>query len=366
MKKITFLLLIISIFSFSVFAQEKTVTGIVTYESGETVPSLVIQVAGRNNATITDTDGKYSIKVQESDSLVFKCIRKETQTIAVAGKTRIDVILKNSEQEIEVVTLEKEIVHAGMDDIRISDYSALNALQGKTCGVNISISNDEPVNNTEEYSQINDNEFKDVINNTEKEAEKVFVKDLRANMFTIAKDVKIQIEFNPVHVKAYRLIGYVNRILEDEDFDDDTKDAGELGAGHTVTALYEIIPTNTNEEVRQHGDLKYQVKTTTELATSSKEIMTLKLRYKPIDADKSILLEQIISKKDIISADKTSDNFKFSASVAAFGMLLRESVFIENYSYDDVLKLAEKSHNKDDEYQKEFIDLIKKAKSISD
>ena len=99
---------------------------------------------------------------------------------------------------------------------------------------------------------------------TIKEAQKVFSTDMRANMFTIAKDVKIQIEFNPSQVKAYRLIGYENRVMNDEDFNNDERDAGELGTGHTVTALYEIIPTNSKEEVKQHDDLKYQKTNVTE------------------------------------------------------------------------------------------------------
>lgn len=201
---------------------------------------------------------------------------------------------------------------------------------------------------------------------SEKEADKVFVKDLRANMFTIAKDVKIQIEFNPAEVKAYRLIGYENRVMANEDFDDDKKDAGELGAGHTVTAIYEIIPANSNEEIKIQDDLKYQKTNLTDEAKKSGEIMTLKFRYKPIKSQKSILIEKEISNKDYVNLSKASDNFKLSASVAAFGMLLRDSKFIENYTYDDVLNLAKESYKKNDEYQKELLVLIEKAKKLSD
>ncbi|MBN2890786.1 MAG: von Willebrand factor type A domain-containing protein [Bacteroidales bacterium] len=199
----------------------------------------------------------------------------------------------------------------------------------------------------------------------EAEAEKVFVKDLRANMFTIAKDVKIQIEFNPAEVKAYRLIGYENRILAKEDFDNDKKDAGELGAGHTVTAIYEIIPANSDEEVQKVGDLKYQQTGITNEAKKSGEIMTLKFRYKPIHSEKSILIEEVVKASDYKDLSKTSDAYKFSAAVASFGMLLRESKFIENYSYDDVLELAKSSYNKDDQYQEEFIQLVERAKTLA-
>jgi Ca-activated chloride channel homolog len=200
---------------------------------------------------------------------------------------------------------------------------------------------------------------------SEKEAEKVFVKDLRANMFTIAKDVKIQIEFNPAEVKAYRLIGYENRLLANEDFDDDKKDAGELGAGHTVTAIYEIIPADSDEEIRKTGDLKYQETGISEDAKNSGEIMTLKFRYKPINSDKSILIEQVVKNSNYVELSKSSDNFRFSAAVAAFGMLLRNSKFIEKYNMNDVHDLAEGAHNKKDEYQKEFLHLVKQAKRIS-
>ena len=125
------------------------------------------------------------------------------------------------------------------------------------------------------------------------EAEKVFKREMRANMFTIARDVKIQVEFNPALVKGYRLIGYENRKMANEDFDDDTKDAGELGAGHNVTALYEIIPAGSDEEVRKTPPLKYQETEVAPSALNNKELMTIKLRYKPLEVNESILLERI-------------------------------------------------------------------------
>lgn len=198
-----------------------------------------------------------------------------------------------------------------------------------------------------------------------KEAEKVFVKEMRANMFTIAKDVKIQIEFNPAHVKAYRLIGYENRILQKEDFDDDTKDAGELGAGHTVTALYEIVPTNSDWEVRKSDDLKYQSSEIKESAKNSKEIMTLKFRYKPPESETSIKIEHAVLNK-LNALKNSSDNFRFSAAVAAFGMILRESKFKGDADYRLVKELAENSKGKDENgYRAEFISLVKTAELLS-
>ncbi len=199
-----------------------------------------------------------------------------------------------------------------------------------------------------------------------KEAEKVFVKEMRANMFTIAKDVKIQIEFNPARVKYYRLIGYENRILAKEDFNDDKKDAGELGAGHTVTALYEIIPASSNEEIGEKSDdLKYQKTNNNEFSGSGDEILTIKFRYKPIHSDKSILITKAV-KYNNKKLENTSDNFRFSAAVASFGMLLRDSKYKGKTNYGLSYKLAKESLGDDlNGYRKEFMQLVKTAERIS-
>jgi len=189
------------------------------------------------------------------------------------------------------------------------------------------------------------------------EARKVFEKEMRATLFTIAKDVKIQVEFNPKQVQAYRLIGYENRMLKSEDFNDDTKDAGELGAGHTVTALYEIIPVGVESEFLKDVDgLKYQNTGTTE-AADSEELMTVKLRYKRPDEDKSRLLSTVIKNKKT-ALDKTSDNFRFSAAVAELGLLLRKSEFKADANFPQIISLAKAAKGKDEEnYRAEFIQL---------
>jgi len=197
------------------------------------------------------------------------------------------------------------------------------------------------------------------------EAEKVFVKEMRATLFTIAKDVKIQIEFNPANVQAYRLIGYENRMLKSEDFNDDKKDAGELGARHTVTVLYEVIPVGVKSDfIKSVNELKYQKGKVTDQANSY-ELMTVKLRYKKPKEDKSRLLSIVIKDKAIDLAN-SSDNFKFSAAVAEFGMLLRDSEFKSEASYDSVLKLAKSSKGQDAEgYRTEFVQLVKKASLLA-
>jgi len=190
------------------------------------------------------------------------------------------------------------------------------------------------------------------------EAKKVFMVDLTGTLFTIAKDVKIQIEFNPAKVKAYRLIGYENRILDNEDFADDTKDGGELGSGHSVTALYEVIPYGSDEKVAGIDDLKYQETKISPQAFKSPELMTVKLRYKKPDGNKSKLIQEPVNDEHI-SLKQSSNNFKFSAAVAEFGMLLRDSEFKGNTDYEGILKLAQEGKGKDFHgYRAEFIKLV--------
>jgi Ca-activated chloride channel family protein len=193
-----------------------------------------------------------------------------------------------------------------------------------------------------------------------KEAKKVFKKELIANLFTIAKDVKVQVEFNPSKVKAYRLIGYANRLLNAEDFNNDKIDAGELGAGHTVTAFYEIIDAASDEKVLSHDDLKYQK--TTQVDTNTKELMTLKLRYKPIDSDVSKLISKPINEVNK-SWKEASKDFRFAASVAGFGMELRNSEYKGNMSLKLIRNLAKQDGLKDP-YKNEFITLVNKFGSL--
>ncbi len=200
---------------------------------------------------------------------------------------------------------------------------------------------------------------------TIREARKVFETDLTATLFTIAKDVKIQVEFNPAKVKAYRLIGYENRALANEDFADDTKDAGELGAGHTVTALYELVPAGSEEEVRAAPDLRYQESRLSPDAIRTDEMMTVSLRYKHPAGDTSSLLVTPIADA-VRTLDTTSADFRFSAAVAAFGMLLRDSEFKGNATYDAVAGWARESIGEDREgYRAEFIQLVKTAKLLA-
>ncbi len=200
---------------------------------------------------------------------------------------------------------------------------------------------------------------------SENEAKKVLVSEFGGTVFTIAKDVKLQVEFNPAKVQGYRLIGYENRLLNKEDFKDDKKDAGELGSGHTVTALYEVIPADIESEfLKDVDDLKYQKKAKESKASGSDEILTVKFRYKEPSGSVSKLIEHPVMDRSI-AFDQTSENFRFAACVAEFGMLLNDSKFKSFASFGHVLKVARAAQGKDVEgYRKEFIALVRKAERL--
>ncbi|WP_437395609.1 YfbK domain-containing protein [Flagellimonas lutimaris] len=189
---------------------------------------------------------------------------------------------------------------------------------------------------------------------TMQEAQKVFGQEFGGTLYTIAKDVKIQVEFNPAAVSGYRLIGYENRMLADEDFIDDTKDAGELGSGHTVTALYEVIPVGVESPfLKPVHDLKYS---NTETVGSKNELFTVRFRYKKPDGDTSTEITKTVEN----SIDEISSDFSFAASVALFGLHLRKSQFTNHSGLEDVIRLAEQGLEKDEQgYRAEFIRLVK-------
>ena len=186
---------------------------------------------------------------------------------------------------------------------------------------------------------------------SEKEAYKVLVEERDSTLFTIAKDVKIQVEFNPNRVKGYRLIGYDNRRLDNEDFSDDTKDAGDIGAGHSVTALYEIIP-----ETGKSGSLKYS---SSAKSANSDEWLTISLRYKDPDGSKSKLVSQVVKGSEY-TADMSRDT-AFACAVAEFGLILKDSEYKGSASYEDIMELLDIADSKDP-YKTEFEILVKKCK----
>ncbi len=196
------------------------------------------------------------------------------------------------------------------------------------------------------------------------EGRKVLVTEAGGTLVTIAKDVKIQVEFNPRRVSAYRLIGYENRLrlLRDQDFNDDTKDAGEIGAGHSVTALYEIVPVGVEAAVPSVDPLRYQASRPVSASASTSEWMTVKLRHKAPDSDQSQLLSVAVSGL----FDSPSSNLRFASAVASFGMLLRSSEHKGSSGYAEVLSLAEGARGQDREgYRAEFVGLVRAAEGLA-
>ncbi|HEU4886091.1 MAG TPA: VWA domain-containing protein [Longimicrobium sp.] len=198
------------------------------------------------------------------------------------------------------------------------------------------------------------------------EAEKVLVREMGGTLFTIAKDVKVQVEFNPAAVESYRLIGYENRVMAAEDFNDDRKDAGELGAGHTVTALYEVVPAGGGSGDRPRVDpLRYQDRRARAGAEASGELMTVKLRYKEPEGGESRLIEHAVRDAGR-SLDAASDDLRFAAAVAQWGMLLRGSQHAGRASYDDVAELARGALGRDEHGDRAaFVRLVQSSRRLA-
>ena len=196
------------------------------------------------------------------------------------------------------------------------------------------------------------------------EARKVFVEDV-ANLVPIAKDVKIQVEFNPRLVQAYRLIGYENRLLKDQDFNDDSKDAGDMGAGHSVTALYEIVPPGVQIHVPGVDPLKYQKAPEAAGAGDNHELLTVKVRYIPPEEKQSLLLSVPLANNGRAFAAASPD-FRFAAAVASFGMLLRDSKYKGTATFAAASRIAQEARGPDlAGHRAEFLRLVQTAERLA-
>lgn len=193
------------------------------------------------------------------------------------------------------------------------------------------------------------------------EAKKVLVEQMGATLVTVAKDVKLQVEFNPAYVKGYRLLGYENRMLQTEDFEDDKKDAGEIGAGHMVTALYEIIPVDSEQEIPE-TELKYQAESGN-VGVENGEWLNLKIRYKAPDSDESRLCSYPVTEDAYM--EQPGEDFYFAAGVAEFGLLVRDSEYKKDASFENVRELLKLVDTESDEYKDEFVYLVKKLERNS-
>jgi Ca-activated chloride channel family protein len=200
------------------------------------------------------------------------------------------------------------------------------------------------------------------------EARKVLVTEMGGTLLTIAKDVKIQVEFNPARVLEYRLIGYENRLLAAEDFNDDTKDAGELGAGHAVTALYEVVPASAGtaasssvDPLRYGGTSESREDEVSGFAAASEELMYVKLRYKQPNGDRSVRIDHPVQDR----VTRASQDMRFASAVAAFGMILRDSEHCGDFRLRDVARLAKRSIGPDlNGYRSEFVHLVQRAREM--
>lgn len=319
----------------------------------------IVVYAGNAGLVLPSTNGTNKTKIKEAiDNLEAGGSTAGGEGIKLAYKTANENFIKGGNNRIILATDGDFNVGASSDDelVRMIEQERKSGVFLSVLGYGMGNYKDNKMQQLADKGNGN-HSYIDNIN----EARKVLVSEFGSTLFTIAKDVKIQIEFNPAKVQAYRLVGYENRILAAEDFNDDAKDAGELGSGHTVTALYEIIPVGVKDDFTKSVDpLKYQ-SNDRKIVSNTDEIMTIKLRYKKPDEDVSKLITHPVLDNNT-ELVKTSDNFRFSAAVAEFGLMLRSSEYKQQSSYNQVISLAKSSKGTDDNgYRAEFIKLVQSA-----
>ena len=323
----------------------------------------IVVYAGSAGLVLPSTGGSNKIKIKEAiDNLQAGGSTAGGEGIQLAYKIAKENFIKGGNNRVILATDGDFNIGPSSDDalVRLIEKERRSGVFLSVLGYGMGNYKDNKMQQLADKGNGN-HSYIDNIN----EAKKVLVQEFGSTLFTIAKDVKIQIEFNLQKVQAYRLIGYENRMLASEDFNDDQKDAGELGSGHTVTALYEVIPVGVKDEFTKSVDaLKYQTNRTI-TSNHSNEIMTVKLRYKKPDEDVSKLITKAVI-DDHKSLASASDNFRFSAAVAEFGLLLRNSEFKENSSYQQVISLAKSAKGKDvNGYRSEFINLVSSTTSLA-
>jgi Ca-activated chloride channel family protein len=322
----------------------------------------IVVYAGNAGLVLPSTSGSNKMKIKTAiDALEAGGSTAGGAGIKLAYKTAAENLIKNGNNRVILCTDGDFNVGASSDDelVRMIEKERESGIYLTVLGYGMGNYKDNKMQQLADKGNGN-HAYIDGIG----EAKKVLVNEFGGTLFTIAKDVKLQVEFNPSKVAGYRLIGYENRMLKKEDFNDDKKDAGELGSGHTVTALYEIIPVGVNSPFLKNVDpLKYQQQQV--LTSSSTELLTVKFRYKTPSKDNSELIVHPVEDKGI-SFSKTSDNFRFAAAVAGFGMMLRNSEFKGTLNYNTIMQIAGESTGSDAEgYRKEFVSLVNKAKTLS-
>ena len=323
----------------------------------------IVVYAGNAGLVLPSTGGSNKIKIKDAiDQLSAGGSTAGGEGIQLAYKVARENFISNGNNRVILATDGDFNVGPSSEDelVRIIEQERKNGVFLSVLGFGMGNYKDNKMQQLADKGNGN-HSYIDNIN----EARKVLVSEFGSTLFTIAKDVKIQIEFNPASVQAYRLIGYENRLLAAEDFNNDKKDAGELGSGHTVTALYEVIPIGVRDTFTQKVDeLKYQPHAQTTAVAGGNEIMTIKLRYKQPDKEESRLITHTVA-NNTIDWSNTSDNFRFSAAVAEFGMLLRSSAYSQQASFPQLLTLAKSARGKDENgYRAEFIQLVGAASSL--
>ncbi|MBL7745871.1 MAG: VWA domain-containing protein [Chitinophagaceae bacterium] len=323
----------------------------------------IVVYAGNAGLVLPSTSGANKVRIKEAiDNLQAGGSTAGGEGIKLAYKTATENFIANGNNRIILATDGDFNVGISSDDelVRLVEQERKSGVFLSVLGFGMGNYKDNKMQQLADKGNGN-HSYIDNIN----EARKVLVNEFGSTLFAIAKDVKIQVEFNPAKVQAYRLVGYENRMLAAEDFNDDTKDAGELGSGHTVTALYEIIPTGIKDNfIKTVDPLKYQANTK-KVISNTDEIMTIKLRYKQPTGDVSKLITHPVM-DDHILLTNTSDNFRFSAAVAEFGLLLRGSAYKQQASYSHVTSLAKGAKGSDKNgYRAEFISLVQSATSLA-
>jgi len=329
----------------------------------ETDRISIVVYAGRAGVALPATDGSEKIKIKTAiDALEAGGSTAGGEGIKLAYKMAQQNFMKEGNNRIILCTDGDFNVGVSSDDdlVRLIEQERNKGIFLTVLGYGMGNYKDNKMQQLADKGNGN-HAYIDGLN----EAKKVLVNEFGGTLFTIAKDVKLQLEFNPALVADYRLIGYENRLLNKEDFNDDKKDAGELGSGHSVTALYEIIPAGVKSPFLKDVDpLKYQVNKKKKVSSFNDEIVTIKFRYKAPGGDESKLIVHAVS-RNAISFKNVSDNFRFASSVAGFAMLLRDSEFKGSATYNEVIEMARASLGKDAEgYRKEFISLVKKAAEL--
>lgn len=323
----------------------------------------IVVYAGNAGLVLPSTKGSEQTKIKDAiDALSAGGSTAGGEGILLAYKVAQENFKKNGNNRIILATDGDFNVGMSSDDelVRLIEEKRKSGIYLTVLGYGMGNYKDSKMQQLADKGNGN-HAYIDNIN----EARKVLVNEFGGTLFTIAKDVKLQVEFNPQKVQSYRLIGYENRIMTSEDFNNDKKDAGELGSGHTVTALYEIIPIGVKDAFTTKVDeLKYQ-KATGANNNFSDELLTIKFRYKKPNEDVSkLIVHPVLDNNN--SFESTSDNFKFSASVAEFGLLLRNSSFKENASYKQTIELAKQSKSNDEDgYRAEFVHLVQSAAELA-